>query len=502
MNVKSVQEHRKRIDRLAIGTIKLFSMVAVGILVVILGYVCAKGLVSSRYSESLVVPGRSSDGQPVVVLANVKTKLHDIPYDTLHQLFNAQVFSLRKITGADLDVKLFIETGLEQAASAYLGLDAASLAKSEVYSVAADHIIARVAAEHGAVALVSPALATVLGTTKAVKEVPLYDMVVATHPSVTALVGNVRLSSVDQSHLAPLFDGTYRSWSELGGPDLPVRVVQAPADVAAVAGSVAMTTMREALENKAVMLGIMARERRWNFSRDFVFGKPVEMGKYGGISTIMGNTLLMVFLTLLICAPVGVGAAIFLVEYRVDRRIMAIVRSGVDLLAGIPSIIFGLFGLLVFVQLAGWSFSLLSGSMTLAIMILPTVIRTSEEALRSVPRGLREASVALGATKWETIWNVMIPAASPGITGGVVLAIGRAVGETAALIYTIGSGTDLADGLLQSARVLAMHIFLTITEGQSMDRAFSSAMVLIVLVLAINVAARYFMRRLFRHGKP
>jgi phosphate transport system permease protein len=209
---------------------------------------------------------------------------------------------------------------------------------------------------------------------------------------------------------------------------------------------------------------------------------------------------MMVALTIAIAAPLGVASAIFLAEYKVNARALQIIRTGIDLLASVPSILFGLFGLLVFVQLAGWSFSLLSGSMTVAIMILPTIIRTSEESLRAVHKGLREASVAMGATKWETIWKVVVPAASPGILAGIILAIGRAIGETAVLMYTIGSSTETATSILSSARVLSMHIYLTITEGQSLDKAFASALVLLVLVLFINMIARAIIRRVFSHG--
>jgi phosphate transport system permease protein len=320
------------------------------------------------------------------------------------------------------------------------------------------------------------------------------------HPSVVELVDNIRLTSVDQVSVDALFSGSLTNWEEIGGQRLPIVIVQ-PDDLSVIPGAVALLSYAEAERLAYSTLKVNAISRSRNLRLAYLFDSPVESGKYGGISTIIGNTLLMVFFTILIAGPLGIGAATFLVEYPHNKRLLSIIRSGVDVLSGIPSIIFGLFGLLVFVQLLGWSFSLASGSLTIAIMILPTIIRTSEEAIRSVPRSLIEASIALGATKIETIWKVVLPTASPGITTGIILAIGRAVGETAALIYTIGSSTGFASGPLDSARVLAMHIFLTITEGQSLDRAFASALVLVVLVLFINILARFSARRLLKHGK-
>jgi phosphate transport system permease protein len=220
-----------------------------------------------------------------------------------------------------------------------------------------------------------------------------------------------------------------------------------------------------------------------------------DEGKYGGISSIIINTLIMVLLTVLIATPVSVAGAIYLVEYAKKGRVSTIIKTGIDLLAAVPSIIFGLFGLLVFVQFFNFGFSMISGVLTLSLMILPTILRTSEEAIRSVSPALKEASRGLGATKIETIIKIVIPGASRGITTGIILAIGRALGETAALIFTIGSSTSIASNLKSSSRVLAQHIYLIITEGGSIDEAFASALVLIVLVLIINSITKIIMRR-------
>jgi phosphate transport system permease protein len=169
--------------------------------------------------------------------------------------------------------------------------------------------------------------------------------------------------------------------------------------------------------------------------------------------------------------------------------LVRILRLSIETLAGIPSIIFGLFGMLFFVNILGWGIGLISGVLTLTLMILPTIIRTSEEALKTVAQGLREGSLALGATKMQTVLRVVLPAASPGILTGLLLAMGRAVGETAALIFTMGSSYDLVSGLTSSTRTLAVHIYLIIAEGISLDRAFATATVLILIILFMNTVA-------------
>jgi len=493
-------ENRRRFaDTVAVASIKAFAMVTIIILVIILGYIFSKGLISNKLYESPVVPGHSSDNQPFSVLVNTATGFDTMQYQVLQKLYDGRTFSLRKLTGVDHDVELYVETGLEDSVIKYLEIDETSFKRSTPIIGSREEILRAMVASPGAIGLVHGSSTFTIPSNR-IDMILLEDMVLAVHPSVTRLVGNIKLSKIDVDVVNGLLHGAFTSWTELNGQHLPVRVVGSLKELLVTEGSVALLPYWMVQHNEIDILHITARKQSQNFTFRYIFQKPVEMGKYGGISTIIGNTLLMVIVTLLIATPLGVGAAVFMVEYKANTRVMAIIRTGVDLLAGVPSIIFGLFGLLVFVQLAGWSFSLISGSMTVVIMILPTIIRTSEEALRTVSSGLREASVALGATKWETIWRVMLPAASPGIVAGVILAIGRAVGETAALIYTIGSGTALATGPFESARVLAMHIFLTITEGQSIDKAFASAMVLFVLVLIINVVARLTVRRFFRHG--
>ena len=501
MTYKNFDTNRRIIDRMAVTLIKGLAFLAVIILVLIIGYIVVRGLYSSKHQESLVVPDLSSDNIPVMLVANKQNLLQKISFPALRDFYGGKVFSLRKVSGVDSDVHLYIEKGMETVALEYLGLDNNALKRSEAVIASRDTILRQVATNRGAFALVSTD--TNLEGVKGITIVSIEDIVLAVHESVTELINNIRLSSISTDLIEPLLSGTIISWKEIGGQDLPVVIVKDSRidTIKSERGSVGLTSYKNAELLGLQMLKLQIIERSRNLRLSYLIEKPVESGKYGGISSIIWNTLLMVFITILIAGPLGVGAAAFLVEYPHNKRLLSIIRSGVDVLAGIPSIIFGLFGLLVFVQLMGWSFSLISGAMTISIMILPTIIRTSEEAIRLVPRNLVEASIALGATKVETIWKVIIPAASPGITTGIILSIGRAIGETAALIYTIGSRPEGATGLLDSARVLAMHIFLTITEGQSLDRAFASALVLVVLVLMINTIARYSARRLVRNGK-
>ena len=208
------------------------------------------------------------------------------------------------------------------------------------------------------------------------------------------------------------------------------------------------------------------------------------------------NTILMVFLALLFSVPFGIGAAIYLVEYaKKGNKLVEVVRLTAETLTGIPSIIYGLFGMLFFVIALGWSYSMLAGAMTLAIMVLPTVMRTTEEALICVPLSYREGSFGLGAGKLRTIFKIVLPAAMPGILSGVILSIGRIVGETAALIYTAGTMTGMA-GVMNSGRTLAIHMYVLSNEGLHKNEANATAVVLLFIVLIINGVSSLLAKKL------
>ena len=211
------------------------------------------------------------------------------------------------------------------------------------------------------------------------------------------------------------------------------------------------------------------------------------------------NTFLMTLLSLLVCVPLGIGAAIYLTEYaKRGSKLVKLVRMTAETLSGIPSIIYGLFGSLFFVVALKMGLSLLSGALTLSIMVLPTIMRTTEEALLAVPDSYREGSFGLGAGRLRTTFKVVLPSAVPGILSGVILAVGRIVGETAALIYTAGTVAKAPDSLLDSTRTLAVHMYTISTEGLYIDQSYATAVVLLVVVLGINALSSFIAKRIGR----
>jgi len=209
------------------------------------------------------------------------------------------------------------------------------------------------------------------------------------------------------------------------------------------------------------------------------------------------NTLAMTVLSLLIAAPIGIFSAIYLAEYaKRGNKLVKVVAVTAETLSGIPSIVYGLFGLLFFVSALEWSYSMLAGAFTLAIMNLPLIMRTTEEALHAVPDAYREGSYGLGAGKLRTVFKVVLPVAVPGILAGIILAVGRVAGETAALIYTAGTVPQIANSLFQSGRTLAVHMYVLSSEGLHVDEAYATAAVLVVVVLLINRLSAYAAKKI------
>ncbi|MCL1862453.1 MAG: phosphate ABC transporter permease PstA [Defluviitaleaceae bacterium] len=207
------------------------------------------------------------------------------------------------------------------------------------------------------------------------------------------------------------------------------------------------------------------------------------------------STIFFVLLTLLMAVPLGIFASIYLVEYvKKGSKIVTLIRSATEMLAGIPSVVYGLFGMLMFVEFFGFGWSLISGSLTLTVMILPVVIRTTEEALKSVQGGYREGGFALGAGKLRVVFRIVLPSAIPGILAGVILAIGRIVGETAALIFTAGTIPQVPQELTQSARTLAVHMWALSAEAHHTNEAYATAVILLLIVLGINTASAVIAR--------
>lgn len=211
------------------------------------------------------------------------------------------------------------------------------------------------------------------------------------------------------------------------------------------------------------------------------------------------NTLIMTGISLIISIPFGMGAAVYLVEYaKKGNKLVRIIRVTAETLSGIPSIIYGLFGMLFFVTTLGWGYSILAGAFTLAIMVLPVIMRTTEEALLAVPDSYREGSFGLGAGRLRTIFCIILPAAVPGILSGVILAVGRIVGETAALIYTAGTVADVSGSLFASARTLSVHMYTLSREGLHTNEAYATAVVLLLIVMGINWFSGFLAKRISR----
>ena len=227
----------------------------------------------------------------------------------------------------------------------------------------------------------------------------------------------------------------------------------------------------------------------------------------GGISTTIVTTIYLVVLVISIATPLGIGTAIFLVEYTSDfasknnlwGRLVSLIRTSVEILAGVPSIIFGLFGFTVFVSYMKLKFSLLSAGLSGACLVLPLIIRTTEEALLVVPRSYREGSLALGTTKWQMIFNVVLPSATPGIITGIVLSVGRVIAETAIFWVTLGGSYRLPENLLSSGRTMALHVYMLASETTAFDKALGTSAILIIVIiflnLAINISSKQFSKK-------
>lgn len=228
---------------------------------------------------------------------------------------------------------------------------------------------------------------------------------------------------------------------------------------------------------------------------EFFTQEPRSMGREGGIFSIIVGTIYLTLVAIGIATPIGIAAAIHLTEYARENKFVKLIRFGIEILAGIPSIIFGLFGFVFFVIFLGFRWSILSGGLTLAMMIFPILIRTTEEALKTVPLSYREGSLALGATKWQTIARVVLPSRASGILTGLILGIGRAVGETAAVILTAGSSLGLPMSIFDPARTMSVHLYMLASEGMSKEKTFATASVLIVWILCINFLASMIAQR-------
>jgi len=230
----------------------------------------------------------------------------------------------------------------------------------------------------------------------------------------------------------------------------------------------------------------------------FLFGQPHDMGRAGGIFPTIVATIYITLLAILLASPLGVGTAIYLTEYTREGWATRFIRFGAECLAGVPSIILGLFGFVLFVLKLGFGWSVLSGGLTLAIMILPIIIRTSEEAIKAVPAEYRQVCYSLGLSQWQAITRVVLPSALPGITTGIMLSVGRSIGETAVLLFTAGASLRTPVTMFDSGRTMAVHFYILAREGLSMPNAYGTAAILMVSILLINLIAYTLMQRLIK----
>lgn len=232
-----------------------------------------------------------------------------------------------------------------------------------------------------------------------------------------------------------------------------------------------------------------------HISLDFIFGWPQGVNAEGGIWPTIVSTIYVTALAMLICTPVAVFAAVYLAEYAKQGKVVDIIRYAADALASVPSIVMGLFGYALFVEAMGLGLSMVSAALALALLMLPIVMRTTEEAIRAVPRYIRWGAYGLGATKWQVVSEIVLPSAFGRIATGIVLAIGRAIGETAVVLYTMGQAINLPISPLDSGRPMTVHLYLLANDGINMNAAYGTALLLMAIILAFNLFARYLSRK-------
>lgn len=249
-----------------------------------------------------------------------------------------------------------------------------------------------------------------------------------------------------------------------------------------------------------LILGFILIKGLPNISLEFLTESPQMMGREGGILPIIVGTIYVTLVSIIIVTPIGVAAAVYFSEYAKKGKLINTIRFFTEVLAGIPSIIFGLFGFSFFVVFLGMGWSVLSGGLTLSLMILPTLIRSTEESLKTVPMSYREGSLALGATKWQTVVKVTLPCCKSGVLTGLILGIGRAIGETAAVMLTVGGSMMMPSSIFDATRTMALHLYMLASEGLSEEKTYATAALLIIIVLIINWLANFISSRMVKEN--
>ena len=530
--------HTRRVHRqefLAKTLLRLAAGIIIAILVVIIGYILYKGFVSDMLVKDKVMSVKSEtvafdEGQELAVIINDGLRADALTMEDLILLFNGRARNWGGITEQDMDIVTYtygVGNSLRDQFDSVVLQDGKYREDMRVADSEQD-MIEGVAQTKGAVGYISADTAAGLDY-DGIMVVPVRRLSIILNPDALAAQKGKRLTQLTEEQVRSLFAGEVENWQEVGGIDLPVTTIAVRGDTAlgtqfreAVMEGNPVSADRTARDQEELLtllngtpgavtfdyyeqvhyeasrlaIDIEQREVGGNLSLHFILEVPKEGGTVGGISSIILNTVFMILLTLAIAVPIGVLAAVFLTEYSKQNLLMRILHFGTDTLAGIPSIIFGLFGYIFFSEYLGLGFSLISGTLTITLMILPTIVRTSVEAIKTVPMTYREGSLAVGATKWQTIRRVVLPAAMPGVLTGIILGVGRAVGETAALVYTMGSSYELAKSLMSSTRVLSVHLYYLIKEGLSFDRAFATATILIIIVLFVNFATNKLIGRM------
>lgn len=535
----------KRGDRIAKSVIWFFAGLTIAILAWIIGYIMIKGFYYDKRPwydvtdvEELSVPMCPPNDCEFTIITHKKIDADDLKYSDLQTIYTKpRRENWGFYTRQDIKVHPFAfktDSGIRFGDSfkEFILTDegeTSEFSKYTNYVTTPEEMVEKVSITKGAIGVLPVDSLSTLSLKK-VNRVPLRRISLIIHPSVMEIIDNEKLQEITQQDLEGIFTGEITNWASVGGIDLPVRIVLPPDNIkpydqliqmhfeetyrppensvptrsmedfydtmGSTVGGVGMTFYKEAVESGFEILPVERRERGVNLTLRFLVKPPARSGKWGGISYIIINTLLLITMTLVFSTPIGIAAAIFLVEYARQGRLVRILRMGTETLAGVPSIVFGLFGHILFVRILGIGIGFISATLTVTLMILPTIVRTTEEALKAVPMSYREGSLALGATKLQTIWKVVLPAASPGILTGVILAIGRVVGETAVLLYTLGSSYSLVDSLTSSARVLSLHLYLLFSEAISFERAFATGAVLVFIIILVNFSTTRLIGRM------
>jgi phosphate transport system permease protein len=541
VRVSSHTKKARRQENAAKTVLWLASGFTIFILLWIIGYIVYHGFVSDVKKEYPVIAGGSEivpldreNDQNIVFIVNSGIRINSLSADQVEGFYTGAQKDWT-VSGQDIKTKPFaLDMSLVPGkAFKETVIGKGSFAGSTHFMESDREMIKAVAATVGAIGFVDEKHVAPAKKAQGIKIIKVRSLALAGNPAVFEIKNQKKLRFLTEDMVAGIFSGKIHNWREAGGIDLPITpVVFAPrghmfrrlvlGKNTGFSANALYVHTREALLKEiaahpgavgfgdyfflkarvpAQIVKVMRREVSRNLDFAYLVEEPKKFGKVGGVSTIILNTLFMIILTILVATPIGVGAAVYFTEYAREGRIIAVLRFFTETLAGIPSIIFGLFGYLVFVNFLGFTEGLLSGTLTITLMVLPTIIRTAEEAFKAVPDSFRQESFALGATRWQTIRGVVIPAALPGILTGIILAVGRAVGETAAVIFTMGNSPYLAQNLFSSARVLSVHLYLLAKEGVSFERAFATGTILIAIILIVNLIATSLIGRMNRMYK-